>query len=48
VTNDYGQNGGSHFSGTVNWVEFDADTAADDQNHLITAEERLRVAMAKQ
>jgi hypothetical protein len=29
-------------------VEFDAGTAADDHNHLITPEERLRVAMAKQ
>jgi hypothetical protein len=36
------------FSGQVNWVEFDAATAADDHNHLITAEERLQVAMAKQ
>jgi arylsulfatase len=48
VTTDYGRNGGSEFSGQVNWVEFDADTAADDNNHLITPEERLRVAMAKQ
>jgi arylsulfatase len=48
VTNDYGMNGGTHFSGRVNWVEFDAGTAADDHNHLISAEERLRVAMAKQ
>jgi len=48
VTSDYGQNGGSHFSGTVNWVEFDAGSAADDQNHLISPEERLRVAMARQ
>ena len=36
------------FSGQVNWVEFDAGTAADDHNHLITPEERLQVAMAKQ
>jgi hypothetical protein len=48
VTTDYGRNGGSEFSGQVNWVEFDADSAADDNNHLITPEERLRVAMAKQ
>jgi len=48
VTTDYGHNGGSEFSGQVNWVEFDADSAADDNNHLITAEERLKVAMAKQ
>jgi arylsulfatase len=48
VTADYPPNGGSEFSGQVNWVEFDAGIAADDQNHLITSEERLRVAMAKQ
>jgi arylsulfatase len=48
VTDDYGQNGGTEFSGQVNWVEFDAGIAADDHNHLITPEERLRVAMAKQ
>jgi arylsulfatase len=48
VTSDYGPNAGSTFSGQVNWVEFDAGVAADDQNHLITPEERLRVAMAKQ
>jgi arylsulfatase len=48
VTADYPPNGGSEFSGQVNWVEFDAAAAADDQNHLISPEERLRVAMAKQ
>jgi arylsulfatase len=48
VTTDYGKNGGSRFSGKVNWVEFDAGLASDDQNHLITAAERLQVAMAKQ
>jgi hypothetical protein len=48
VTADYPPNGGSEFSGQVNWVEFDAGIAADDQNHLITPEERLQVAMAKQ
>jgi len=48
VTADYPQNGGSEFSGEVNWVEFDAGDAADDNNHLITPEERLQVAMAKQ
>ena len=29
-------------------MEFDGGTASDDQNHLITPEERLQVAMAKQ
>jgi hypothetical protein len=48
VTREYAQKGGSEFPGQVNWVEFDAGIAADDQNHLITPEERLSVAMAKQ
>jgi arylsulfatase len=48
VTTDYPRHGGTEFSGQVNWVEFDAGIASDDHNHLITAEERLNVAMAKQ
>jgi hypothetical protein len=48
VTGDYQQQGNTRFSGQVNWVEFDAGIAADDQNHLITSEERLQVAMARQ
>jgi arylsulfatase len=48
VTYDYGKTGANEFSGQVNWVEFDAGIAADDHNHLITPDERLRVAMAKQ
>jgi hypothetical protein len=48
VTSDYSQNGANEFSGQVNWVEFDTGIAADDHNHLITPEERLQVAMAKQ
>jgi len=48
VTSDYGQEGRNAFSGQVNWVEFDAGTAGDDHNHLITPEQRLSVAMAKQ
>jgi len=38
----------SRFSGTVNWVEIDIGDAAEDLDHLITPEERLRVAMARQ
>jgi Sulfatase len=48
VTTDYPPNRAAEFTGQVNWVEFDAGTAADDHNHLITPEERLQVAMAKQ
>ena len=48
VTTDYPKNGASYFSGEVKWIEFDTGIAADDQNHLITPEERYMVAMAKQ
>jgi arylsulfatase len=36
----------SKFSGKVKWVQLDA--ALDDHDHLITPEERFRVAMAIQ
>jgi arylsulfatase A-like enzyme len=36
------------FMGEVNWVEIDVDEAAEDVNHLISPEERLRIAMARQ
>jgi len=36
------------FSGDVNWVEIDVDKDAIDLDHLITPEERLRIAMAIQ
>ena len=39
---------GNQFSGEVNWVQIDLADAAEDLDHLITPEERLRVAMAKQ
>jgi len=38
----------SVFTGTVDWVQIDVDEAAEDLDHLITPEERLRVAMARQ
>lgn len=47
VTLDYAK-GSNAFSGQVNWVEIDTGIAEDDHNHLITPEERLQVAMAKQ
>jgi len=47
VTYDYPTHGGK-FSGEVNWVEIDLDKDAVDLDHLITPEERLRVAMAIQ
>ena len=36
------------FSGRVKWVQIDLGEDADDADHLITAEERYRVAMARQ
>jgi len=38
----------SIFSGTVNWVQIDLGADAADADHLISPEERLRVAMARQ
>jgi arylsulfatase len=37
----------SVFSGTVRWVQIDVDAAAEDVDHHISPEERLRVAMAR-
>jgi arylsulfatase len=39
---------GTIFSSEVNWVELDLGEDADDLDHLISPEERLRVAMAIQ
>jgi arylsulfatase len=45
VSPDYGPHGNA-FSGEVNWVQLDLE--ADDHDHLISPEERFRVAMARQ
>ena len=45
VSPDYGPKD-NEFSGEVNWVQIDLEK--DDQDHLITAEERFNVAMARQ
>ena len=47
VSDDYGTHD-SAFTGTVRWVQLDLDAAAEDTDHLISPEERLRVAMARQ
>jgi hypothetical protein len=47
VSDDY-TSGTSRFSGTVKWVQIDLGDDAEDADHLITAEERLQVAMARQ
>ena len=47
VSDDYGPTD-SAFTGRVDWVQIDIDTAAEDQDHLISPEERFRIAMARQ
>ncbi len=47
VSDDYTPES-SHFSGTIDWVQIDLDEAAEDLDHLISAEERLRIAMTRQ
>jgi len=47
VSDDYGPKS-NEFSGRVRWVQIDLEKAADDADHLISPEERLRVAMARQ
>ena len=36
------------FTGEVRWVEIDVGAAADDADHVLGADELLRVAMARQ
>jgi hypothetical protein len=47
VTDDI-EPGKTEFNGRVKWVEIDLGDDAADADHLITPEERLRVAMARQ
>ncbi|MGY4768194.1 arylsulfatase [Kribbella sp. CWNU-51] len=47
VSDDYDTTN-SAFTGKVLWVQIDLGDAADDNDHLITAEERYRVAMTHQ
>ena len=39
---------GSRFTGTVEWVQIDIADAAEDLDHLISPDERLKIAMARQ
>jgi arylsulfatase A-like enzyme len=39
---------GNDFTGKVHWVQIDIDEEAEDLDHLITPEERWRIAMARQ
>jgi len=45
VSPDYGPHG-NEFSGEVNWVQIDLEK--DDHDHLISPEERFKIAMARQ
>jgi arylsulfatase A-like enzyme len=45
VSPDYGPRGNA-FSGKVNWVQIDLEK--DDSDHLISPEERFKIAMARQ
>jgi arylsulfatase A-like enzyme len=47
VSDDYSSED-SVFTGTVKWVQIDLGEDAGDADHLISPEERLRVAMARQ
>jgi arylsulfatase len=47
VTDDL-QEGKTEFNGRVKWVEIDIGDDASDADHLISAEERYKIAMARQ
>jgi arylsulfatase A-like enzyme len=57
-TCDVGKEGGAlvaedypvpnEFTGQINWVEIDVAEAAEDVDHMISPEERLRIALARQ
>ncbi len=47
VSQDYGP-ADNQFTGKITWVQIDIDDAAENLDHLISPEERFRVAMAKQ
>jgi arylsulfatase len=47
VSDEYGPKD-SGFTGDIAWVQIDIDEAAEDLDHLITAEDRWRIAMARQ
>jgi arylsulfatase A-like enzyme len=47
VSDDYGPKN-SAFTGRVQWIQIDLGKDAEDADHLITPEERLRIAMTRQ
>jgi arylsulfatase len=47
VSDDYGPQE-SHFTGRIRWVQIDVDEAAENAEHMISPEQRLSIAMARQ
>jgi hypothetical protein len=47
VSDDHGPNE-TAFNGRISWVQIDVDDAAEDLDHLISADEQHRIAMARQ
>ena len=47
VSDDYTPEG-SRFMGAIEWVEIAIDEAAEDIDHLISPDERLKIAMTRQ
>jgi len=47
VSPDYGSHS-NEFTGKIKWVQIDIDAAAKDADHMIGAEERFNLAMARQ
>jgi hypothetical protein len=47
VSDDYGPKD-NEFNGRVRWVQIDLGEDAEDADHLISPEERFRIAMARQ
>lgn len=47
VSDDYGPRE-SAFTRRIHWVQIDLGKDADDNDHLITPEERYRIAMTRQ
>ena len=47
VSDDYGPEAAPS-PARSHWVQIDVDEAAEDADHLISPEERLRIAMARQ
>ena len=47
VSDDYAPHASS-FNGRVNWVQIDLDEDAEDDDHLLSPDERLKIAMARQ